>query len=225
MQYYNVSVCTGKRVFNLKKALKEKLKKIWRKPLVNYMTKKTGDKRIRILATNCMGGILYHDTGKPFDSPTINCTVSGMDFIKLCENPDYYMIQIPTLHSISPQGYPIADVGGIKVNGVHYKDIDDFSDKWLRRGARFLEQKDAEILVIASDAQIKTDEEVEAFHKLPYRKVCFTIREDIPYEEFIIVNAFKGKDAMGDLTRYAGLLGKRIFENEFDFVKWINNKM
>lgn len=208
----------------MKKALKEKIKKIWRAPLVGYMTCKTGDKRVRILATNCMGGILYHDTGKPFDSPTINCTVSGMDFIKLCQNPDYYMSQTPTLVETSPAGYPIADVGGIRVNGVHYKDIDDFSDKWIRRGERFLQQKDAEILVIGSDAQIKTDEEIEAFHSLPYRKVCFTIRKDIPYDEFVFVETFKDMENMGDLTRYAGILGKRIFEKEFDFVKWINEK-
>lgn len=206
----------------MKKDLKDKVKKIWRQPLVNYMTRKTGNKRIRILSTNCMGGILYHDTGKPFDSPTINCTISGMDFINLCEDPDYYMTRTPALHSTSAQGYPIADVGGIKVKGVHYRGIDDFSDKWLRRGARFLEQKDAEILVIASDAQIKTDEEIEAFHNLPYRKVCFTVRSDIPYEEFVTVDAFRESGEMGDLTRYSGLLGKRIFEKEFDFVKWIN---
>ena len=208
----------------MKKALKEKIKKIWRAPLVKYMTTKTRGTRVRILATNCMGGILYHDTGKPFDSPTINLTISGMDFIKLCNDPEHYMTQYPVLADVSPQGYPIADVGGIRVNGVHYKDIDDFSDKWLRRGARFLEQKDAEILVIASDAQIKTDEEIESFHNLPYRKVCFTIRKDIPYDEFVFVEAFSGMEAMGDLTRYTGLIGKRIFEKEFDFVKWLSTK-
>lgn len=206
----------------MKKDVKEKVKKIWRAPLVKSMTRRTGDKRVRILATNCMGGILYHDIGKPFDSPTINLTIGGMDFIRLCENPEYYMNQIPTLRDVSPQGYPIADVAGLRVNGVHYKDLDDFNDKWIRRCKRFLENENEEILLIASDAQIQTDEEIEAFHNLPYRKVCFTCKKDMPYEEFIYVPGYDGQDTVGDLTRYAGYTGKRVFEKYFDFVKWIN---
>ncbi len=206
----------------MKKDIKEKIKKIWRAPLVRSMTRGTGDKRVRILATSCMGGILYHDIGKPFDSPTINLTIAGMDFIKLCNNPEFYMNQIPTLREVSSQGYPIADVAGLRVNGVHYKDIEDFKDKWLRRCKRFLENNDAEILVIASDAQIRTEEEIEAFRALPYRKVCFTVKKDLPYEEFVYVSGYEGQDTVGDLTRYRGIMGKRVFEKYFDFVKWIN---
>jgi hypothetical protein len=65
--------------------------------------------------------------------------------------------------SISGIAYaPIADVGGIKVNCVHYKNIDDFNEKWLRRCERFLLNSEKEIVVISCDAQIKTDEEIEA---------------------------------------------------------------
>lgn len=206
----------------MNKDFKDKLKKIWRAPLVKSMTRKTGDRRVRILATSCMGGVLYHDIGKPFDSPTINLTIAGMDFIKLCSDPEYYMTHIPTLKDVSPQGYPIADVAGLRVNAVHYKDIEDFNDQWMRRCKRFLEKTDEEILLIASDAQIRTDEEIEAFHALPYRKVCFTVRENVPYEEFIYVPGYEGQDAVGDLTRYADFTGKRVFEKYFDFVKWIN---
>ena len=208
----------------MKKSIKEKIKKIWRFPYKKYFQMKTKGSNVRILSSNCIGGLLYHDMGKSFDSPTINCTVFGMDFIELCNNPEKYFTIVPTFSGKHKQGYPIADVGGIKVNCVHYKNIDDFNEKWLRRCERFLLNSEKEIVVISCDAQIKTDEEIEAFHNLPYRKVCFTVNPEPKYPEFVYVPCYADQERVGDLTAYAGLTGERIFQKYFNFIEFLNGK-
>ncbi len=209
----------------MRKAIKEKIKKIWRFPYKKYFQSKTRNCNVRILSSNCIGGLLYHDMGKSFDSPTINCTVFGMDFIEMCKNPEKYFGTVPALVGKHEQGYPIADVNGLKVNCVHYKTIDDFNDKWLRRCERFLENVDEEIVVISCDAQIRTAEEIEAFHNLPYRKVCFTVNPKPEYPEFVYVPGYDGQESVGDLTRYTDITGRRVFQKHFDFVRFLNNKV
>ena len=46
---------------------------------------------VSIISMNCTGGILYHDLGLKFLSPTINLFFRAEDFIKFCENLDYYL--------------------------------------------------------------------------------------------------------------------------------------
>lgn len=209
----------------MKKTVKDKIKKIWRFPYKKYFQSKTRNSNVRILSSNCIGGLLYHDMGKSFDSPTINCTVKGMDFIDMCRDYDQYFRVAPVLAEVSPQGYPIADVNGIRVNCVHYKSIDEFSAIWERRCERFLTKDDVEIVVISCDDQIRTAEEIEAFHNLPYRKVCFTVNPEPKYPEFIYVPGYDGQESVGDLTRYADFTGKRIFQKYFDFIGFLNNKL
>ena len=43
-----------------------------------------------IISSNCNGGIIYHDLGLPFNSPTINLSMDTDDFIKLVSNLKYY---------------------------------------------------------------------------------------------------------------------------------------
>ncbi len=207
-----------------KKKIKNKIKKIWRYPLMRKMKKQGADCNVRILASNCVGGLLYHDMGKPFTSPTINMTIEGADFIKLCNNPEEYLKCTPVFEKTSPEGYPVANLNGILINCVHYHDFEDFKTQWLRRSQRFLEHPEQEIVVMACDMQIHSNEDVEAFHKIPHRKVCYTMRKDIPYDEFLYVPGYDNLPAVGDLTRYADYKGTRIFEKYFDCIKWLKNE-
>jgi len=209
---------------SLKKKIKDKVKKIWRYPLMRKMKKEGADCNVRILASNCIGGLLYHDIGKEFTSPTINLTIGGEDFIKLCNNPEYYLTCEPVFEKTSPQGYPVANLNGILIYGVHYKDFDDLKNQWMRRSRRFLEHSEQEILVMTCDSFLTSNELVEKFHSLPYRKVCYTKNPVCPYEEFVYVPGYESSDTIGDLTRYADYKGTRIFEKYFDCIKWLKNE-
>lgn len=66
-----------------------KLKKIYRKVLryniVKKYKKNIQNKNFTIISSNCIGGLIYHDLGMQFKSPTINMYIKANDFIKLCK--------------------------------------------------------------------------------------------------------------------------------------------
>lgn len=45
------------------------------------------------LCPNCIGGILFHDLGLQFRSPTVNLMMLQTDFVKFVLNMEYYLTQ------------------------------------------------------------------------------------------------------------------------------------
>ncbi len=158
----------------MNKYLKNIIKSIWRFPLRTYYKHKVTNKNIMILSSNCSGGTLLHDACMPFLSPTVNLIIDDMDFIKLVKDTAYYLNLEPQFYEVSKWGFPVAKLGDILIHCVHYESFEEFKEIWLRRAKRFLEHSDYEVLVMATDSQIKTDEAFEEFEKLPNRKVLFT---------------------------------------------------
>ena len=73
---------------------------------------------ITILSMNCTGGILYHDLGLQFLSPTVNLYMKAEDFIKFCENLKCYlsideMIPCKEPDIAENRKYPVAYLGDI----------------------------------------------------------------------------------------------------------------
>lgn len=132
-----------------------------------------------------------------------------------------YLKESPVFECMSEYGFPIAILRDIRVQCVHYESFEQFKEQWQRRSRRFLMHEDSEIFVIATDSQLRTDEAIEAFHQLPYRKVCFTGSEKISYEEFIYTPGCKS-GVTGDLTKYVDYKGTRVFEKYFDCIRWLN---
>lgn len=86
------------------------------------------DNEITILSQNCIGGVVSHTFNMPFNTPTVNMFFSAGDFLKLCENLDYYMGLKHILNEeLSNQmGYIVTNLGDITVFGVHYHDYGSF---------------------------------------------------------------------------------------------------
>lgn len=203
------------------KNMKEKLKEIWRMPMKMSMRRRLRTKKVRIVSSMCAGGILYHDLGLQFLSPTINMTIEP--FGLFCENLERYLsvpIDAWQSHTHPTGGYPVLEYFDVTLKGVHYYTTEEMKEAWSRRVKRFWNE-DAPIVVIASDAQIKTDEDIERFHRLPYKKVCFTNKK-IPYDEFIYIPGYDDQPYVGDILRYTDVWGTRVFEKYLDCVKWID---
>ncbi|MBQ9973414.1 MAG: DUF1919 domain-containing protein [Oscillospiraceae bacterium] len=203
----------------VKKLIKETAKELLRMPLKHSMRRRLKVNNARIIASMCAGGILSHDLGLQFLSPTINLIIP--EFTAFCDGLEDRLRGELVDKGTSPHGYPLAELDGFLIEGVHYHSFDQLNEQWRRRTQRFFASTD-EIVLIASDTQVHLPRDVEAFHALPYRKVCFTSRQDIPYEEFIYCPEFAGEDTVGDILRYTDLLGTRIFEKRLDCVGWLN---
>lgn len=200
---------------------KELVKEIWRKPFTYSMRKKLRIKNARIISSMCVGGILYHDLGLQFLSPTINMIIPK--FVDFCEELEETLLKpIEFLCYDSKNEYPIAKIDDYIIHGMHYKNFGELKEQWERRCRRFFSSTE-EIVLMATDAQVKM-KDIDKFHQLPFRKVCFTSKSDIPYEEFVYIPDFEGETEVGDILRYKNIWGTRMFEKYFDCVGWPNNE-
>lgn len=48
------------------------------------------NKNLTIISQNCVGGVILHELGLRFNTPTVNLWFSAEDFIKILERPRYY---------------------------------------------------------------------------------------------------------------------------------------
>ena len=65
---------------------------------------------------------------------------------------------------------------------------------------------------------------MEAFDKLPYPKIMFTLNDWPQYDWAVYVKGFLKYDPVPPFTGIATLSGKRVYEKRFDIVEWINNQ-
>lgn len=171
-----------------------------------------------IFSCNCTGGVLYHDLGLPFNSPTINLYMSCADFINFLENLDYYLsMQMTPYTGDIQRDYPIANLGDLILFLVHYKSVEEANEKWQQRKKRIDRNN---IYVIASDRDGFNEELLHRFNKLPFRKKIFT-HKPIESPDCIYIRGFEDEHQIGGLMepRPGGL---RVID-QFDWVRWLSS--
>ena len=181
------------------------------------------NKDVSIISMNCTGGILYHNLGLPFLSPTINLYLRAEDFIKFCEKLDYYlsidkMEECYDSNIIEDRKYPVAKLGDIYPCLVHYKSIKEAEKKWNERKKRINFQK---LVIINTDREGMTSELMDRFERLPYKKVMFTHNETNRGRDFVYIPGYENEREVGIITDPQGWLGLRPIDN-FNWINFLN---
>lgn len=182
------------------------------------------NKDFTILCNNCTGGIISHDFGIRFNSPTINLFFYGHDFFSFLENLDYYLdkdLEICNSPKYRNEGdlvYPIMNLGDLELHFLHYKSYEDACKAWNRRKKRI----NKENLYVIWTFFGGTDQKLlSRFEKLNYEnKIAFT-EKDYHTPNSFYIKGFE-KEGLGVITLYDGIFGHRIVD-QFDFVKWFNS--
>jgi uncharacterized protein (DUF1919 family) len=106
-----------------------------------------------VLSGGCLGGVLLHDLGLPFLTPTINLYFAAVaDFVRFVNNIELYktcgiLTEIKKTAVNFPCGKLSSPAGDVTICFMHYKTFEDAAAKWQRRMARLNLEK---ILVIDS---------------------------------------------------------------------------
>lgn len=176
-----------------------------------------------IFASNCIGGIIYHNLGKRFLSPTINLWIKPADYIKMLNNPKYYFSpgKMKELKNTN-ENFPVGVIDDIKIYGVHYSSFEQLKEKWNERCNR-INWNNVVVFMIQRDGATHAD--LVAFDKLPYsKKVVFTKKEysDIK-SSFVLPNSYDVRnDNVNNLCIFKnGHSNIRVID-EFDYVNFIN---
>lgn len=172
-----------------------------------------------IFSCNCTGGIMYHDLGWWFQSPTVNLFMSCEDFIKFCENFDYYCsIEIVPYEGGINRDYPLCTLGDLTLYMVHYQSFEEARDKWDQRKIRINQDN---IRIIATDRDGCTEELKERFEKLPYKKVMFTHLPDEKHESCFYIKGYEDDNQVGMIMEHEGKISGKRYYDQFDWVEFL----
>lgn len=187
--------------------------------------KKLVNKDFSILCPSCIGGMISHDLGQRFLSPTVNTMMLQSDFIKFVLNLEGYLNGRFEFFKHREYTCPCAylkseGLDDIIVHFTHYKTPEEGETKWIERAKRINYDN---IFVVLSERDGVTKEDIEELKKLKYKGIAvFTAHNypDIPYA--IYMKKYSKDGIVGNVLSQSIITGKHEYEKIFDFVKWFN---
>lgn len=206
----------------------------------HFERNKLKTKRFSIISNTCIGGVIYHDMGVQFQSPTVNIYIRPHDFVHFCENIHYYL-QLPLVEEAYNQkiGYPVAMLGDIKLYCKHYFSFDDVKMSWEKRKKRidwdhsYFIMTDRDFvppISVTKTICACSEETIRKFNNLPFQnKVCIVQNKNYVQKYESCRQLMKGcdKNCVGIITNIIGLSGKRMYQyvKNFDYIRFINDGM
>lgn len=185
-----------------------------------YLQKKLKNKNITLIASNCNGGAILHDLNLPFNSPFVNLWLKPKDFLKFCENMNYYLMQSLRFIKEKDITYPVALLGGIKIYFQHYNNEKEALLKWEIRKQRIDMNH---IYILFTDRDGCTYEDLQRFERLPFNKKAVLVSKRYPdILSAIYIPGFEHEDCVGMCMDFKNKFTSKKFYDSFDFISWFN---
>jgi len=137
--------------------------------VIRRVRKQLPEHDFTVISQNCIGGMLYHDLGAPFLSPTINLFIPEPGFVRMALDLERYM-RLP-LEVRMGERWPVGMLGDVRIEFMHYASCEEAAQAWIRRAARIRYDR---LAVIGTDRDGFDDAVFTLWQKIPYPKVLFT---------------------------------------------------
>lgn len=183
------------------------------------------NKNFTILSSECAGGVIYHDLGLRFDSPTINLWFKPNDYLLFLNDLDYYLTTNKLVEDPNNNlAYPVGILGEgdkkIKLFFQHYKNFKMAKEKWNTRRKRVHLDN---LFIIMTDRDGATKETLTKFDSLKFKnKVIFTGKKYPEIKSSYYISDCLEDNHLGDIFHRSLFAGKSKLDT-FDFVSFLNN--
>lgn len=206
--------------------LEKTFKKRERDLLNETNRKKLKNKSFTILSQNCNGGVIYHDLGLKFLSPTINLYMDASDFVKFLKNLDYYIGIEPKKILLKENKYPVMLLDDIKIYCVHYKSFEQAVQKWNERKKRIDKNN---LFIMMNERDNCSYNDIVEFDKLDYNNKVIFVKKEMPEikSAYYIIGTEEKKDktqGIIPLVKYKSIFSGRRYIDEFDYVAFFNEE-
>ena len=188
------------------------------------LRKKLKNKSVTIISNNCIGGILYHDLGLKFNSPTINTLIYGDEFVEFVKNIKDYM-NCELVYDQTSSQYPIGvllptNKKSIHIHFLHNNTFEEAKTDWDRRKNRVNYNN---MFVIYEHFNKFDNSIIEEFDKLNYHKVVFTHKKFKNIKSAKYISACKKEKGFGTITKFKNKLSGKRNIYTYNIVKQLNN--
>lgn len=183
-----------------------------------------------IISRDCIGGVVYHQYGLRFLSPTINLYLTPEDFNLFCLNLPEYIDGNIEAETDNVEPYPTGilkpnnvKLKPIKIFFMHYDSFQEAKEKWDERKKRIQWNN---IYVISNvtnpdDANKCSKEMISNFNRIPYKKVMFVDRKQGFCDEFVLKKP-KNSNQAWVLQPISKVFTWKKVINRFNFNKFFN---
>lgn len=203
---------------------------IWifnQKGFINKLRKRNLNHDFTLISNNCIGGIVYHNLGEQFRSPTINLYIQGEEYLEFVKNLKYYLEKCELIEcNNSDKNFPVGILQSedgyrtIHIYFQHYKTFQEAKEKWDERSKRVNYQNIFYIWEFYDD--VYDSELIKAFDLLPIKKMCLLHREFPEIKNKVIFSCYTNGKPMGRIFARDGIFGRRYLD-KFDYVKFLND--
>lgn len=200
---------------SLSQRVLRKLGRIWLSHKQEIWRKKLKNKDFSIICSTCVGGVIYHDLGLQFLSPTINMFMSNLDFIKFaCNLKQYLSMELSFIET--DEIFPVAMLGDIRLNFNHHTTPEEAAYDWNRRKQRINYDNLFFIFYYREGYSI---DEIRKIEKAKCKRYAIITHKPLglPYEVYI-----KGNGSPHQNFLEKDKFGIKSIEKEWDFVSWLN---
>lgn len=172
------------------------------------------------------GGVVSHELGLRFNSPTINLWFKPEEFIKFLNQLEHYLYDCEIEKNVQDSekyGYPVGKLDDISIYFTHYKTFEQAKQKWNERLKR-LSLDNLYIVMVQKDGC--TEQDICSFDKLLFKhKVIFTVREYPQYSSaYYIPKSEEDTHNVRNLCDYQSRFTGRRWLDEFDWISFLNER-
>lgn len=191
------------------------------------LRKRNLNKNPTIVTNNCIGGIIYHNLGLQFQSPTINLFIPTEDYVEFVKHFKYYStcdmeeVKLPNIDY--PVGKLVSNDNNYKPILIHFQHDKSFltaKAKWKERYERVNWNNIFYILEFYHSKYDKTL--VKEFDNLQLEnKIILSHKKFGDLKNQFVLSCYKNDKPVAKVLQYKGISGKRYLD-EFDYVKFLN---
>ena len=174
----------------------------------------------------CGGGVVSHEMGLRFNSPTVNLWFNPGEFIRFLSRLEYYLYSCELQEDIQnskEHGYPVGKLDDIRVYFTHYKTFKQAKEKWNERLKR-LDMNNLYIVMVQKDGC--TEQDIYSFDKLKFKhKVIFTAKEYPKFQStYYIPKSEENVGNIKNLCDYQSKFTGKHWLDEFDWISFLNER-
>lgn len=202
-------------------SLKFKLRNFW----VRRMRQRCKNRDFTLIANNCIAGVVLHDLGVRFDTPTVNLFIKFPGYISFLKNVRQ-MIEREELVEITPppnsSGHPVGRLGDdVVIDFLHYSTFDEAKQAWEKRKRR-IHWDNLYVVLVERDGC--TVDDLKAFDALEFKhKVALVHRPVEGIGCAHVMRGFERESEVGDIFGYCGSIGHRVYD-QFDWSAFLNRE-
>lgn len=190
------------------------------------LRKRNDNHTFTLITNNCIGGVIYHNLGEQFRSPTINLFISGDEYLPFVKGIREYLSETTELVEVINSGreYPVgklhakdSSLPDITVYFQHYDSFEEARNKWHERCKR-VNWEDISFIWEFYEG-LHNYKHLLEFDSLNIKKKIILHKEDCSIKNAFVVN--EGEVTPGKILEYeAG--GIKRYLDQFDYVEFLN---